>query len=163
MPIVYLSLGSNLGDRDRNLQCALETLEGPPLHITRISSLYRTVPVGETEQPVPDYLNCVVEAETSLPPDALLDYTQAAERRCGRTPTFRWGPRAIDIDIVWYDGIAVETDRLTIPHRHAKERAFVLVPIAELAPHLDFGGGVTVSDLLRTDDIANQQVLQLTN
>src|SRR5260221_9296558 len=130
MPIVYLSLGSNLGDRKRNLKCALKMMNGDELHILRVSSFYETSPVGETEQPVPDYLNCAAEAETSLPPNALLNYTQAAERQCGRTPTFAWGPRVIDIDIVWYDGVEMSTEQLTIPHPRTKERAFVLAPLA---------------------------------
>jgi 2-amino-4-hydroxy-6-hydroxymethyldihydropteridine diphosphokinase len=162
MPLVYLSLGSNMGDRDNNLRLAREKLEGPELHIRKSSGVYETVPVGETEFPVPSYLNCVVQAETSLPPHALLDYTQAVERECGRVPTFRWGPRTIDIDIVWYEGVEMESARLTIPHPRIKERAFVLTPLMELVPDLALPGGVKINKLLKSEPLRSQSVSRLT-
>ena len=161
MAIVYLSLGSNLGDRERNLRCALKALDGIDMRVLRVSHLYESTPIGETPEPVPEYLNCVAEAETSLPPIALLDYTQAAERECGRAPTYRWGPRAIDIDIVWYEGIEMITDRLTIPHMHSQSRAFVLIPLAELAPDLKIGNGEMVRELLIQDSVRAQSVRRL--
>src|SRR5689334_12943773 len=116
VPITYLSVGSNVGDRARNLRDALARLERPTLRVTAVSGVYETEPVGETPEPVPAYLNCVARIETSLEPLALLLHTQQVEREGGRTPTFRWGPRTIDIDILLYNGLTLATDALVIPH-----------------------------------------------
>jgi 2-amino-4-hydroxy-6-hydroxymethyldihydropteridine diphosphokinase len=156
MPTAYLSLGSNLGDRAANLRAALESLESAELHITAVSSIVETVPVGETTEPVPDYLNLVAEAETSLPPEALLIHTQSVEKALGRVPTFRWGPRIIDIDILVYDQVTLESERLTIPHPRLFERAFALLPLAELAPDLRFPDGSTMRARLEDPVIKTQ-------
>jgi 2-amino-4-hydroxy-6-hydroxymethyldihydropteridine diphosphokinase len=156
MPTAYLSLGSNLGDRAANLRSALESLETAELRITAVSSIVETVPVGETTEPVPDYLNLVAEAETSLPPEALLKHTQAVEKAIGRVPTFRWGPRVIDIDILVYDQVTVESEGLTIPHPRLFERAFALQPLSELAPDLRFPDGSNISERLEEPEIKAQ-------
>ena len=130
---VYLSMGSNLGDRAAHLRAALDDL-GEVVTLLRISSLYRTDPVGVTDQP--EFLNLAVEAETDLEPFDLLAGVKRVEHDVGRRPTFRWGPRVVDIDILLYDDLVLETSELTIPHRELTGRAFVLLPLAEIAPHL---------------------------
>jgi 2-amino-4-hydroxy-6-hydroxymethyldihydropteridine diphosphokinase len=160
MPTVYLSLGSNLGDRETNLSEAIRRLDGPDLKVTAVSTIYETTPVGETEEPVPDYLNCVVRAETNLSPEALLNRTQAVEQAGARQPTFRWGPRTIDVDILWYEGVEMTSDWLTLPHPRLMERAFVLVPLAEIAPDLRLRNGQTVSTALKSNDLRDQIVCE---
>src|SRR5439155_16936565 len=127
-----LGLGSNLGDRSLNLRIALERLAGPSLQILRSSSLYETAPVGITPEPVPDYLNLVVEVETKLSPTGLLEHTKRIEQAGGRVSSFRWGPRSIDIDILLCEGVTMDSAELTIPHPRLSERRFVLLPLAEL-------------------------------
>jgi 2-amino-4-hydroxy-6-hydroxymethyldihydropteridine diphosphokinase len=102
--------------------------------VRRTSSLYRTDPVGVTNQP--EFLNLAIEAETALDPVELLRAVKRVERDIGRRPTFRWGPRVVDIDILLYDGLVLETPELTIPHHEMMRRAFVLIPLAEIAPEL---------------------------
>jgi 2-amino-4-hydroxy-6-hydroxymethyldihydropteridine diphosphokinase len=94
------------------------------------------------------FLNAVARVHTTLSPQALLGVTQGTEQRLGRTPTFRWGPRRIDIDILLYDGLQIQTPSLTIPHAALHERLFVLVPLHELAPDLQLPSGVWVRELL---------------
>ncbi len=156
MPTVYLSLGSNLGDRERNLREALKRLDTPQVRVTGVSRIYETVPVGDTEEPVPNYLNCAARAVTSLPPEALLNYTQGVERDGDRVPTFRWGPRTIDIDILLYDNAAFQTDALTVPHPRLFERAFALRPLTELDSELVFPDGSTLRDRLADASIQPQ-------
>ena len=132
-PCVYLSLGSNLGDRAAHLRAALRELESH-MAVRRTSSLYRTDPVGVTDQP--EFLNLAIEGETALDPVELLRAVKRVERDIGRRPTVRWGPRVVDIDILLYDGFVLETSELTIPHREMMRRAFVLIPLAEIAPEL---------------------------
>jgi 2-amino-4-hydroxy-6-hydroxymethyldihydropteridine diphosphokinase len=147
MAVVYLGLGSNLGDRTHYLvgACAI-LLQHPAVEVQAASSLYRTVPVGFGGQAW--FLNAVVRLCTPLSPPALLSVTQATERRLGRTPTFRWGPRCIDLDILLYDDLEFHKPYLTIPHMALHERAFVLVPLHELAPDLQLPSGARVRDLL---------------
>jgi 2-amino-4-hydroxy-6-hydroxymethyldihydropteridine diphosphokinase len=130
---VYLSLGSNLGDRAANLRKALTELE-PRVRIVLVSSMYETEPVGVTTQPT--FLNIAAEAETDLEPHELLRRVKDVERRVGRRKTYRWGPRVVDIDILLYGDRIVESRELTVPHRELPNRAFVLVPLAEIAPDL---------------------------
>jgi 2-amino-4-hydroxy-6-hydroxymethyldihydropteridine diphosphokinase len=131
----WLSLGSNLGDREAILAAAVERLRAMP-HVTveAASSLYDTPPWGDADQP--RFLNAAVQLRTALPPHALLDAVKAIETDLGREPSRRWGPRAIDIDIVHMAGVALHDERLTLPHPHWRERAFVLAPLAEIAPEL---------------------------
>jgi 2-amino-4-hydroxy-6-hydroxymethyldihydropteridine diphosphokinase len=131
---VYLSLGSNLGDRLAALQTAVETLHKPDLLIKRVSSVYETAPVDLKEQP--DFLNIAVEAETSLYPLRLLQRTQRIEREMGRKRTVSKGPRTLDIDILLHGSSVVNTTKLQIPHPRMNERRFVLTPLAEVAGEL---------------------------
>jgi len=133
LPVAYLSLGSNLGERDNNLRQAL-TLLSEKVSVEEISSVYETEPVGYKEQPL--FLNLVCRISTNLPPEELLLLAKEIEAKMGRMPSFPNSPRPIDIDILFYDNQIVETPNLTIPHPRLKERAFVLIPLAELAPDL---------------------------
>ena len=133
----YLGLGANLGEREVHLARAVHLLaESPAVQISRSSSIYQTAPWGYLEQP--DFLNSVLEIETTLEPVALLELTQSIERQIGRQPGIRFGPRLIDIDILLYSeqSIRLEEPDLQIPHPRMHLRAFVLVPLAELAPAL---------------------------
>ena len=129
----YLGLGSNLGDREGNLAKAMTCLEDPPaLSLTRSSSIYETAPWGYTDQP--DFLNCVLEIETSLSPVSLLMRIKEVESELGRRPSRQYGPRLIDVDILLYGDSIIQSDEpdLKIPHPRMDQRAFVLVPLAEL-------------------------------
>ena len=134
-PAVYLALGSNLGDRERNLSAALRRLE-PLVRIEAVSSLYETEPAGPQDQPA--YLNAVCRAVTGLQPRALLRHLQAVEHELGRRGAAyaRWGPRPIDIDLLFYGDEVIDEEGLRVPHPELANRAFVLVPLAELAPDL---------------------------
>jgi 2-amino-4-hydroxy-6-hydroxymethyldihydropteridine diphosphokinase len=134
MKTVYLGLGTNLGDRQRNLEAALEKLAAPDLHILRISSVYETAPV-DTDDPR-WFLNLVVEAETDLFPMQLLWRTGKIEHSLGRVRTVVNGPRTIDIDILLYGRTVIHSPSLEVPHPRMHQRRFVLAPLAELAPDL---------------------------
>lgn len=147
MAVVYLGLGSNLGDRLAVLRVAIAELAGLG-YLERVSSIYETEPWGDTDQP--KFLNLCCRLRTHLAPRSLLAETQAIERRLGRLPTRRWGPRLIDIDLLTYDELTLSSPELTLPHPSIAERAFVLVPLAELAPRLCIPGHTgSVSDLLQ--------------
>lgn len=128
---VYLSVGSNLGDRAAHIRAAMGAL-AELLELTAVSSLYETAPLGVTDQPA--FLNLAVAARTRLGPEDLLGLVKKVERTEGRTPTYHWGPRVIDVDIVLFGDLAFESPNLVIPHREMHKRAFVLVPLAEIAP-----------------------------
>lgn len=134
MKCVYLSLGSNLGDRIGHIQEALKKLPERGLKVCRVSSFYWTQPVDF--RPQPRFVNCVAEVETDLMPRRLLATLQSIERALGRRPGTAKGPRPIDIDILLYDNRVVRTAGLTIPHQRLEERRFVLIPLAELAANL---------------------------
>lgn len=147
MAVVYLGLGSNMGDRAAHLSDACGLLHRhPAIAVEAVSSLYRSAPVGVTDQAW--FINVVARLQTSLSPRSLLAVTQATERRVGRTPTYRWGPRVIDIDLLLYGALQLHTRSLTIPHAALQERAFVLVPLHELAPDLCLPSGYAVKQLL---------------
>ncbi len=131
MATVYLGLGSNLGDRWRHLRRAVAGL-AEVMTITAVSPVYETEAWGVTDQP--DFLNLCVCAVTELEPPDLLRFVKALEVALGREPTFRWGPRVIDIDILLMDDVNMQTDVLTIPHPGMHTRATVLVPLADIAP-----------------------------
>ncbi len=131
MKEIILALGTNLGDRLQNLQEALAHL-APEVLVTRVSSVYETEPWGYADQP--RFLNQVVLAQTELKPLALLRYVKQIEDALKRVKTIRNGPRTIDLDILFYDDIILESETLTIPHPRLAERAFVMVPLAEIAP-----------------------------
>lgn len=146
--LVYLSLGSNQGHSRRLLEEAVRALgDLPHTRVIARSSLYRTAPVGYADQP--DFLNQVVALRTTLAPHDLLDATQGLERAAGRERGVRWGPRTLDIDLLWYDGIRVDDERLQLPHPRLGDRRFVLEPLAELAPGLMLSGGGTVAGALK--------------
>lgn len=131
---VYLSLGSNLGDRAANLDRAIAELPAAGLEVKRVSSTYETEPVGVRSQPW--FLNLVVEGETDLFPVQLLERLQAIEIRLGRRRLAGRGPRSIDIDILLYGNFRIARPDLMVPHPRLEERRFVLEPLAELAPDL---------------------------
>lgn len=133
MTKVYLGLGSNLGNRARNIYVALRRL-GDTIQLDQVSSLYETEPVGFVDQPC--FLNLVCGGETDLSPEALLRLAKTIEREMGRKEGLRFGPRVVDIDILLYDDLVADTPRLEIPHPRLHERAFVLVPLNEIAPEL---------------------------
>ena len=143
---VYLGLGSNLGDREANLVCAIDYISAK-VQIEKISSIYETEPVGYDDQPF--FFNAVISGITEVEAHALLRFVKKIEEEMGRVPTFPNGPRIIDIDILLYENTVVNTTELTIPHPRLSERAFVLVPLAEIAPQLILPGADTsIIDLL---------------
>jgi 2-amino-4-hydroxy-6-hydroxymethyldihydropteridine diphosphokinase len=147
---VYLALGTNLGTRQDNLAEAQANLP-PAVRVLRASPVYETEPWGFADQP--RFLNQVVQAETDLAPADLLAYLKQLEVELGRTPTFHYGPRLIDLDILLYDDQQIETPDLTIPHPHMAERAFVLIPLNDLAPQLVIPGtGKTVEEIVKEKD-----------
>ncbi len=129
---VLLSLGSNLGDRLGMLRRAVEMLKRNGAEITDLSRVYETMPWGVTEQPL--FLNICAKAHTELAPGQLLETVKNIESGLGRRRGKRWGPREIDIDIIFYDRIVYKDERLVIPHPHMHERGFVLAPLSEIAP-----------------------------
>jgi len=134
LKIVYLSLGSNLGERERNLDQAIALLEEAGVRVLRRSGIYETEPQDVKDQPW--FLNLVLEAETALFPKQLLDCALKIERKLGRKRTRPKGPRSIDIDILFYGSAVIDTEGLRVPHPRLAERRFVLEPLAELAPEL---------------------------
>lgn len=131
MPLARIGIGANVGDAIQSVRTAMKALERYG-KVVGASSLYRTKPWGVKDQP--DFINAVVLLETSLTPRELLDGVKQLERELGRTPGARWGPRIIDLDILAYDDVTMQEPDLTIPHEQLRERAFVLVPLAEIDP-----------------------------
>jgi 2-amino-4-hydroxy-6-hydroxymethyldihydropteridine diphosphokinase len=131
MPRAFLGLGSNIGDRLAFLQSAISELERVDgITVVSLSSIYETEPVGKKDQP--DFLNMALELETDADVTALHATCKEIERRIGRGGTERWGPREIDIDLLYYGDAVVSTDRLTVPHPEIVTRRFVLIPLSEL-------------------------------
>jgi 2-amino-4-hydroxy-6-hydroxymethyldihydropteridine diphosphokinase len=159
MKRVYLSLGSNLGDRQAHLEEALRKLAEREIRVARVSSFYKTEAVDF--RPQPWFLNCVVEAETGLMPLRLLKTLKGIERVLGRRPGIAKGPRPIDIDILLYENLVVRSATLTIPHERLADRRFVLIPLRELAPNLRHPVTQrTVLDML-SDTADSSQVIRL--
>ena len=140
---VYIGLGANLGHRAKNLRAALALLAAEEgVHVERVSSFYETAPWGGVAQP--PFLNAAAMLVVDLPVSALLAVCQRIEQTLGRVRTVRWGPRCIDIDLLHVPGFTCQTTTLTLPHPYLTERAFVLLPLAEIAPTLViFGKRVT--------------------
>ncbi|MGU3465914.1 2-amino-4-hydroxy-6-hydroxymethyldihydropteridine diphosphokinase [Methylobacterium sp. C33D] len=146
----YLGIGSNVGDMALMLDRAVAGLAATPgIAVVARSSDYRTPPWGKTDQPW--FLNGAVAVETDLDPHGLLDACLRVEHDLGRIREERWGPRVIDIDVLAYEGASIDDARLVLPHRYVRERAFVLVPLAEIAPDLVIGGERVVDALAKLD------------
>jgi 2-amino-4-hydroxy-6-hydroxymethyldihydropteridine diphosphokinase len=157
MQTVYLALGTNLGNRLANLKAAREALT-PQMNIKAKSPIYETPPWGYTEQE--KFLNQVLKVETYLEPEALLKHLKRLEVALGRVPSFENGPRLIDLDILFYDELVIHTPELVVPHPRLHERAFVLVPLNDIAPdlvHPEFKK--TVQELLAEHDTSGIQII----
>ncbi|MDM7323136.1 MAG: 2-amino-4-hydroxy-6-hydroxymethyldihydropteridine diphosphokinase [Gammaproteobacteria bacterium] len=154
MPLAYIGLGSNLNDPARQIRRALGVIATlPDSRLLAASRLYRSPPMGPLDQP--EYINAVAALETALAPRDLLHALQAIERDFGRVRLRRWGERIIDLDILAYDDLCLESPELTLPHPGIGERAFVLRPLAELVPELVIPGLGPLAELLaaRATDI----------
>lgn len=139
MPKAYLGLGGNIGNPKDNIEEALRLLQsGGTIKVTKLSSFYETAPVGYEQQDW--FVNAVTEIETTLPPYDLLALCNAVEQQLKRVRLIRWGPRTIDIDILLYEGFESTEEKLIVPHPRMKERAFVIVPLMEIAPDLHIKG-----------------------
>jgi 2-amino-4-hydroxy-6-hydroxymethyldihydropteridine diphosphokinase len=132
MPTAYISIGSNLGNREENCEKAVTRLLKKGVHVVKRSSLYETGPWGVREQP--KFINMAVEVDTELKPYELLKTLKGIESELGRTQDIRWGPRVIDLDILLYNDLIMKTDDLEIPHPHIDDRDFVLKPLSDIAP-----------------------------
>lgn len=132
--IAYIGIGSNMGDKQGYLDFAVQSLnESGVCNVRKVSRYIVTKPYGGVEQD--DFLNCCIELDTVLQPQALLDLLHETENKAGRTREIHWGPRTLDLDILLYDDIVMHTETLTIPHPEMPKRGFVLAPLAEIAPY----------------------------
>lgn len=149
---VYLALGSNLADPLHQVQCALNALAAiPDTTLVATSSLYRTPPYGPPDQP--DFLNAAVALDTRLDAESLLNHTQRIELEQGRVrKAHRWGPRTLDLDIMLFGEQTLNTPRLTVPHYDLHNRAFMLLPLLEIAPELCLPDGTRLAEILATLD-----------
>jgi 2-amino-4-hydroxy-6-hydroxymethyldihydropteridine diphosphokinase len=152
---VYIALGTNIGDREKNLREAIQLLKASGIQIRRVSSIYETEPVDYLDQPW--FLNVVLETETSMPAEELLTTLRRIESQMGSKKAFAKGPRLIDVDILLYDDVTIETANLQVPHPRMLLRNFVLVPLAEIAPELRHPSWTArVSELLKNSSDASQ-------
>jgi len=158
---VFLSLGSNLGDRAANLRTAIAALPAAGIRVEKVSAFYETEPRDYLDQPW--FLNCAIEGETAVEPVAFLRSLRALEAQLGSEKAFAKGPRLLDIDILLYGEQTIATPELQVPHPRMLERKFVLVPLAEIAPQVTHPGwsGLTVKDWLgRTADHSDVQLFR---
>jgi 2-amino-4-hydroxy-6-hydroxymethyldihydropteridine diphosphokinase len=147
MTLAYVGLGANIGEPRAQLRTALEELDGlPETRMTASSGLYRSAPLGYTDQP--EFLNAVAQIDTRLAPEALLDRLQEIERRHGRQRPFAGAPRTLDLDLLLYGDRTIASARLAVPHPRMHERAFVLRPLLELDPDISVPGKGPARDLL---------------
>jgi 2-amino-4-hydroxy-6-hydroxymethyldihydropteridine diphosphokinase len=157
--MICLCLGSNVGNKKDHLVTALRLLGNAGVRITAVSGLYETEPVGLKAQP--DFYNVCATAETSLDPQQLLEKIKAIELEMGRVKADKWGPRIIDIDILFYSNIIISTEKLRIPHPEITQRRFVLEPLSEIAgDFLDPASKKTIKELLKTGDF-NETVARI--
>ncbi len=153
MTLAYVALGSNLGNPQQQLLDAMDALATlPDTHLLQRSHLYRTPPWGMLEQP--PFVNAVVQLDTMLSPHALLDALLAIERRAGRVRAERNGPRTLDLDLLHVEGVQLDDPQLTLPHPRMADRAFVLLPLRDIAPTLRLPGHGTVAERLAQLDLA---------
>lgn len=131
---VYLSLGSNQGDKEKNLKCALELINNKKNRVNVISNFYKTTPVGYKDQD--DFLNCCVHIDTLLSPDELINFLMDIEMKLKRERNIKWGPRTIDIDVLLYENEITSSEKIILPHIRMHERLFVLEPLCEIAPYV---------------------------
>ena len=158
MATAYVALGANLGDPVATVNAALAALAAlPQTCLSASSALYRTAPVGITEQP--EFINAAARLETTLAPEALLDALLDIEQRFGRIRAERNGPRSLDLDVLLYDAQVIATPRLSLPHPRLHLRAFVLYPLADIAPDLVIPGRGTLAAWLPA--VANQGIVRL--
>ena len=156
---LYLGLGSSLSDRAANLRDALARLQSPDFRIVAVSSLYESPHLGlkpTDAERYPAHLNCAAKAETTLAPLEVLARIREAEDAGGRQRSERWGPRTIDIDLLLYDNLTLQSEELIVPHPGLLDRAFVLRPLAELAPDLVLPDGAAIAQRLNAPEIAGQ-------
>jgi dihydroneopterin aldolase / 2-amino-4-hydroxy-6-hydroxymethyldihydropteridine diphosphokinase len=155
MAKTYLCLGSNLGDRKQNIKKALGLLAERGIRVIKTSSMYETEPVGFKLQPL--FYNICVETETNIEPDGLLGVLQEIEVKTGRKKAEKWGPRIIDIDILFYNNIIIYGADLVIPHPEIQNRKFVLAPMAEIAGSFVHPGyNLTIKEMLDTGNFAEK-------
>lgn len=153
MTLAYVALGSNLGDSQQQLLDAIEALAKlPDTQVLQRSHFYRTPPWGVLEQPA--FINAAVQLDTALSPHALLDALLRIEQGAGRVRVQRNGPRTLDLDLLHVDGVQIDDARLTLPHPRMADRAFVLLPLHDVAPTLILAGQGTVAELLARLDLA---------
>lgn len=146
MAIAHIGIGSNIGDKQAHCLRAIEALKEHRVTIKKISSFYETEPWGVKDQP--SFINAALEAETFFSPLELLAVIKEIEKGLGRTETIKWGPRVIDLDMLFYDDLVLRTDAIEIPHPQLRKRGFVLVPLNEIAPmKRDPVSGKTVFEL----------------
>lgn len=160
MTIAYVGLGSNLGDKLGYIKQALDMLEAVPgLSLLRVASLYETAPWGNVEQAW--YVNTVAEIDSQLTPEQLLEVCLSIEKQLGRTREVRWGPRTLDLDLLLFGHEKIKLPQLQVPHPRLAERAFVLVPLAELQPDLIIPQG-SVRELAARS-LLNQEIKKINN
>lgn len=155
MAHVFIALGSNLQDPTLQVKLAINTLKQlPNIHVVAVSPFYRSKPLGPQDQN--DYLNAVIKLTTTLLPLELLDQLQHIEKNQGRVrKANRWGPRTLDLDILLYDNLIIESERLTIPHYHMKKREFVLFPLFDIEPDLILPDNTILKDLISKCPVNN--------
>lgn len=156
MHIAYIGLGSNLGDREENLNLAVALIKKSKIQVEARSSIYETQPQGVEDQPW--FLNMVARVKTGLGARELLRILQGIEDQMGRKRVVHWGPRVIDLDVLVFDQQEIHEEDLEIPHPRMTERAFVLVPLLEIAPDVTLPGGKPVKEFLSLLDPKNQGV-----
>ncbi|MCD5406348.1 MAG: 2-amino-4-hydroxy-6-hydroxymethyldihydropteridine diphosphokinase [Desulfotomaculum sp.] len=144
--VAYIGLGTNMGDKKQHITQAIKLLSQlPEIQVLRIAPLYRTAALGYTKQDW--FINTVVAVVVQLEPLPLLDYLQQIENKLQRVRTVRWGPRTIDLDLLLYQDVILNTARLTLPHPQMTKRAFVMLPLADLSPNLIMSTGQTARQL----------------